>query len=141
MRNRFLLFGVLFTLASTFSYSQSLDGSLAGNVTDKKTGEAIVGAQVTLKQSGTRKGGAATDVDGNYTITPIDAGTYDLEVYFLGYDKKIITALQITSGRTLTIDVQLSVPEAGNNAIGTVNIQQWRDPGFNTLTKLSRVNL
>lgn len=132
MRSRFLLFGVFFTLVSTFSYSQSLDGKLKGNVTDKKTGEAIVGAQVTLKQTGSRKGGAATDVDGNYTISPIDPGTYDVEIFFLGYDKKEITGIAITSGRTLTLDVQLSVPETGSNVIGTVNIQQWRDPGFNT---------
>jgi len=136
MRNRFLLFGVLFTLASTFSYSQSLDGKLKGNVTDKKTGEAIVGAQVTLKMSGTRKGASATDVDGNYTISPIDPGTYDLDIFFLGYDKKTITGLQITSGRTLTLDVQLTIPEAGNSGL-VVNIQQWRDPGLtvdNTIT-------
>jgi len=136
MRNRFLLFGVLFTLASTFSYSQSLDGKLKGNVTDKKTGEAIVGAQVTLRMSGTRKGGAPTDVDGNYTISPIDPGTYDLDVFFLGYDKKTITGLQITSGRTLTLDVQLAIPEAGNSGL-VVNVQQWRDPGLtvdNTIT-------
>lgn len=53
----FLVFGSLMQAATT--------GKLAGKVTEKSTGEPLIGASIIL--SGTTIG-AATDFDGNYFI-------------------------------------------------------------------------
>ncbi len=62
-------------------YSQK--GTIRGFVYNDKTGEAEIGATVFLK--GTTMG-AATDVNGFYSITKIPAGSYTLMVTSLGFD-------------------------------------------------------
>ncbi|SHI76369.1 TonB-dependent receptor [Aquimarina spongiae] len=57
-------------------------GELSGNVTDK-TGQPILGASVFLE--GTEKG-AQTDFDGNYRITNITPGSYNLIVSYVGFE-------------------------------------------------------
>ena len=52
-----------------------------GQVTDKKSGEPIVGATVWFKET---TSGTATDVDGNYSL-PRPTGNAILSVSFVGY--------------------------------------------------------
>ena len=60
-------------------------GTLKGRVTDAKTGEGLIGANVVMKQNGRIISGARTDFDGNYTIKAIPIGKYDVEVSYMGY--------------------------------------------------------
>lgn len=127
MRYRFLLFGVLFTFLSTFSFAQTQDGKLKGKVTDKKTHEAIFGAQVILKQGGERKGGASTNGDGDFVITPIEPGTYELEIHYLEYVTLTLKGIRIEAGLTNSLKEQdllmTSVSDTGNNGpVGIVEI-------------------
>ena len=55
-------------------------GSVAGRIVDKNN-QPIIGANVTVKGSST---GAATDVNGNYTIGNLKPGNVTLEVSYLG---------------------------------------------------------
>jgi hypothetical protein len=58
-------------------------GTIRGFIYNEKSGEAEIGSTVYLK--GTTMG-AATDVNGFYSITKIPAGSYTLMVTSLGYD-------------------------------------------------------
>ncbi|MGV3638749.1 MAG: carboxypeptidase-like regulatory domain-containing protein, partial [Flavobacteriales bacterium] len=58
-------------------------GTIRGFVYDKETGEPIIFTNVILK--GTTIG-AATDVNGYYSISKVAPGSYTLQVTFLGYD-------------------------------------------------------
>lgn len=69
---------ILFSILNTFA-QQAI---LRGNVSDEKTGETIVGAQVILK--GTTVG-AMTDFDGNFEIRNITPGTYTIICKFISY--------------------------------------------------------
>ncbi|MGD8426270.1 MAG: SusC/RagA family TonB-linked outer membrane protein [Balneolaceae bacterium] len=82
-------------------YAQT--ASLSGRVTDATSGEALPGANVVLKEI---LKGASTDADGRYTITNIPAGTYTLEVSFIGYKKKTETVDIGTSDVTLDIALE-----------------------------------
>lgn len=57
-------------------------GSIRGKVTDKATGEALIGANVVIQGLQT---GAATDIDGNYEIKNISVGTYMVKASYVGY--------------------------------------------------------
>jgi hypothetical protein len=70
-----LAFLPLFVVAQT--------GTIRGFVYDTKTGEPIIFTNVILK--GTTIG-AATDVNGYYSINKVEPGRYTLEVTYLGYD-------------------------------------------------------
>ena len=58
-------------------------GKIAGLVKDAQTGEALVGANVTL--TGTSMG-AATNIDGYYVILNVPPGKYTMASSAVGYN-------------------------------------------------------
>ncbi|MBP6794159.1 MAG: carboxypeptidase regulatory-like domain-containing protein, partial [Saprospiraceae bacterium] len=73
--------------------------SLEGKVTDEKN-EAIIGATVVLFKSGVQKSGTTTDIDGNYSISNIDPGTYDVEFSYIGYQTQRIQGVVVFAGKS-----------------------------------------
>ena len=57
--------------------------TLSGSVTSAETGEKLVGANVYLK--GTTLG-AATDIDGKYSIPSIANGNYTIVCSYIGFE-------------------------------------------------------
>ena len=56
-------------------------GKLAGKVTDAVTGEPLLGANIVLQGTSF---GAASDINGNYTVLNIPPGNYTVKVTYLG---------------------------------------------------------
>ncbi len=75
------IFFLLLILPSVI-FAQST-GTIRGFVYDKETGEPVIFTNVVLK--GTTFG-AATDVNGYYSIIKVPAGDYTISVTYLGYD-------------------------------------------------------
>lgn len=71
----------LFFTTLTFLYAQ--DGIVRGFVYEKETGEPVIFTNVYLYKTNF---GAATDVNGYFTISRIPDGNYTLMVTYLGYD-------------------------------------------------------
>lgn len=90
-------------LLAAFTTAQT---SLRGRVTDKETGDAIIGATVVLKKNGVVVTGASTDFEGNYQIH-IDPGTYDVEASYVGLTTQRITGVIVQAGKINTLDIQL----------------------------------
>ncbi|GEM_PF-1873297 len=82
---------VLICIISSASNAQSNTGTITGIVVDANTGEAVIGANVAIE--GTTNG-AATDIDGKYTIRDLEPGTYFISVSFISHEKTI-TGLQV----------------------------------------------
>ena len=80
-------------------------GKLKGKVTDKSTGEVLVGANVLIV--GTSYG-AATDVNGEYIILNLDAGTYDVKCSYIGYQATTISNVRINADLTTELNFSLS---------------------------------
>ena len=110
-----LLIGSCFNLCSA-------RGSLSGKVTDKETGEPIMFGNVVIYQGDFVDGGQ-TDFDGNYNISGIKAGSYKIEVSYVGYTKGVIDGVNIQSGKIRKLDVQL---QEGNELIEVV--VEWERP-------------
>ncbi|WP_148140159.1 carboxypeptidase-like regulatory domain-containing protein, partial [Kingella denitrificans] len=81
------LLTIMFVLGSVLVFAQGT-GKIAGTITDKKTGETLIG--VSVKIAGTTKG-VGTDIEGRYSIGGLAAGKYTIEVSYIGYSKKNIT--------------------------------------------------
>ena len=75
-------------------------GSLTGNITDAETGESLIGVNVLLK--GTYYG-AATNINGQFTIHNITPGTYNVTISFIGYKAVEYTGIKITERENFTI--------------------------------------
>ena len=78
-------------------------GKIAGRVTDEN-GEPLAFANVLIQSTST---GAATDIDGYYSIINVRAGKYVLEFKYLGYQTKVVTNVEVNADQTKTINVQL----------------------------------
>ena len=94
---------ILFTsaLAST-GWAQN--GILTGKIIDVKTKEPVIGANAVL--SGTHVG-AASDLDGIFTIANMKPGAYSLVVSSITYKTQIVTDVTIESGSKTTLEISL----------------------------------
>jgi outer membrane receptor protein involved in Fe transport len=86
-------------------YSQS--GKIHGVVSDQKTKEPLVGANIVVE--GMTIGGA-TDLDGAYTIINIPVGTYSLRVSFVGYKSMRVTNVNVS--QNLTTEQHVALPSS-----------------------------
>ena len=57
--------------------------TISGRLTDKESGEALVGATIFVREL---KTGAVSDIYGNYSLT-LDEGSYSLVYSYVGYEK------------------------------------------------------
>lgn len=80
-------------------------GKIAGIIVDKETGEPLPGVNVLIE--GTLMG-AATDVDGSYTILKVPPGTYALELQYVGYAKTKITDVIVHIDQTSRVDAEMA---------------------------------
>ncbi len=101
---------VLICSISSTSSAQSNTGKITGIVVDARTGEAVIGANVAIE--GTTNG-AATDIDGKFTIRGIAPGTYIITVSFISYAKKRITEVSVSSEETTNLDISMDPKTVG----------------------------
>ena len=91
----------LFFTTSLFAQT----GKIKGVITDKTTGEPLFSVNLIL--IGTSYG-AATNFNGEYEILQVPEGTYDLKVSYIGYEAQVLKGINISSGRTTIINLELS---------------------------------
>lgn len=86
-------------------FAQSDGGKIKGTVTDE-TGEAVEYATVVIINNGIIKGGANTDENGEYIISPVEPGTYEVRASFAG---NTISATGIIVAANKTVPVPLAI--------------------------------
>ncbi|MEA2077938.1 MAG: carboxypeptidase-like regulatory domain-containing protein, partial [Candidatus Marinimicrobia bacterium] len=101
IRILFTMFAVIFVTA--FLYANE-NGKISGRVIDQKTGEALIGANVMLK--GTVYG-SASDLDGNYYISGVPVGVYNLFISYVGYESQEITAVSVVANDQNKVNITL----------------------------------
>jgi hypothetical protein len=77
---------------------------LTGTVVDQSTGEALPGAQV--KISGIEQA-VYTDLDGNFEVQSIKAGTYAVEISLISYEENKIKNLVLSYDKKSALKVEL----------------------------------
>jgi len=77
---------------------------LMGTVVDESTGEALPG--VRIKIDGMSQN-VYTDLDGNFEVLDIKAGTYNLEISLVSYKDNNINDVIISSGSKSALKVEL----------------------------------
>lgn len=84
----------IFLLAVSFTV-QAQTGTIRGTIVDAKTNEPLIGASVLVE--GTTNG-AAADLDGNYIIHNVTAGTYVLRASYVAYRPVSIQNVVVENG-------------------------------------------
>lgn len=112
---------------------QAQQGTLAGQVTDKVTQQAIAGAQVLVLGTSLE---ARSNREGRYTITKVPAGQYQLQVRLIGHATST-SPVTVTGGATTTLDVALNPAAVPLDAVvvtATGQEQLQRELGTNIAT-------
>lgn len=98
------LLSVFIIFACSFNLIAGTTGKISGKVTDAKTGEPLVGANVIL--TGTNLGGIV-DLEGYYSVLNVPAGSYEIQFRFIGYRTHVVKQLQVTSDNTTKLDASM----------------------------------
>jgi len=91
-------------------------GSLSGVVLDQISREPLPSANVQLVETSL---GAATDVEGRFTIRNVPPGTYQLRGSLVGYQPIVLSDITVTPGKPTEVVVALDQVPIG---IGTVEV-------------------
>lgn len=79
-------------------------GKITGNIFDRKSGKPLYGVNILVKNTFI---GTSTDASGGFIIENLAKGKYALSISMIGYKKRIISNVEIFSGRTTNLDIEL----------------------------------
>ncbi|MFB6272717.1 MAG: SusC/RagA family TonB-linked outer membrane protein, partial [Salinibacter sp.] len=82
-------------------------GTVAGTVTEAASGESLPGANVVIV--GTQMG-TSTNANGEYRLTGLDPGTYEIRASFVGFRSRT-QEVDVAAGETLELNFSLSPSE------------------------------
>lgn len=78
-------------------------GEIKGKVYDSKSKEGLIGATVFVDYMGS-KIAAFVDKDGQFTLKPLNPGTYNVTMTFTGYDTTTVTGVTVNSDKITFLD-------------------------------------
>lgn len=80
-------------------------GTISGKVVDKSNNEALVGANVMIMNTTT---GAISDLDGNFMVKNVPAGTYQLRFSFIAYHAVTVDGVEVAPDAITRLSVALT---------------------------------
>lgn len=85
--------------------AHSQTGTITGYLSDAKTGEALVGANIIINEL--KNTGAATDTDGRFVVV-VPVGSYSVRASMIGFQPVVKTDVIVTAGSETHIVIRLS---------------------------------
>ncbi|MEZ4906608.1 MAG: carboxypeptidase regulatory-like domain-containing protein [Saprospiraceae bacterium] len=97
---------VLFFVSKVFIVAQA---TLEGSIKDNESGDPLDFAYIAIYKNGNLITGTQSDIDGNYVISNVDNGTYDVEAKMFGYTTERKTKVVLAGGKITRLDFKLSL--------------------------------
>ncbi len=127
-----IFFLLIFISFQTSLLSQS--GKIAGKVIDGTTNEGIPFVNIIIE--GTNYG-AASDIDGNYSIIGVPPGTYNLKASAIGYNPQTVQGVKVSID--LTTQVNFTLYETSIELKEEVVVVATRPPVTKDLTSSTSI--
>ncbi len=99
----FLLLGVIMTGSAI--QAQTV---IVGSVKEKDGGDPVLFANIAVKKGDNLVTGGQTDFDGNYRISNIDPGTYDIEASYVGMQTQKVTGVVVINNKITRVNFNLA---------------------------------
>ena len=135
MKQRFLAKLVVVLMILPCVSIAGTTGKIKGKVTDRETGEALIGASVLVVGTSL---GAAADINGEFIILAVPAGTHELEGQFLGYQPFRISNVLVNSDLTTEVDFLMTALAEGV-ALQEIVVQRERELVSRNATNAVRI--
>jgi hypothetical protein len=121
---KYLIFSIF--LVPLITFGQNNTQSIRGNITDKLSQNPIIGAAIEITSL---QMSSYSDSLGNYSLSSISPGRYEIKIYYKGYKTLFIPNILITSGKEVILDFALEedfqqlkeVTIKSTNKGGTIN--------------------
>jgi outer membrane receptor protein involved in Fe transport len=104
MFKRFIVSILLLIIIAVPALWAGTTGKVAGIITDKASGDPLPAANVIVV--GTMLG-AATDMNGEFTILSVPPGTYSVQVSYIGYGSVTVSDVRVYIDQTARVDIAL----------------------------------
>jgi len=108
---------VTLLLVTTLSITVAQTGTIRGSIIDGATGEPLIGASVLVE--GTTSG-AAADLDGNFVVNGLEAGTYSLRTTYIAYRPRVITNVKVEAGKGTQLQIAMETDEVSLDEVVVV---------------------
>ena len=106
---------VIVLLSSTHAAFGQTGGTITGVITDP-AGAVVPNAPVEAKNTGTGVvSSVATSATGNFTLSDLPAGAYEVNVTVTGFKKYVLTGITVEQLQTARVDVTLVVGSASES--------------------------
>jgi TonB-dependent receptor len=125
---------LLFISMSVFAQNA---GTLRGTIKDSKTKEDIIGATVFVQ--GINRG-AATDINGFFSIAKFPVGTYTIKISFIGYETKIYENVKVAADQVTELNLSL-VEESATLAEVKVLAQRLTNTEVSVISEIKAAQL
>ena len=110
---------VLFLLVLSTLHAQTFRGGIQGTVTDS-TGAVVTGAEITVSNTATGFSRTTqTDATGNYFVSELPIGSYDVNVKSKGFRPAIVKGVKVEVSASEQINVQLTPGDVAENVVVT----------------------
>jgi len=107
-----ILYITFLLLISDYSYSQK--GILTGKVFNELNNEPLPFVNIAVQGTTT---GTISDENGNYKITGLEPGVYNIAASFVGFETKILYEIEVTNSKPAIIDFGLVQSTTNLNVI------------------------
>lgn len=124
-----IIYALILTVA-TFSLSAQ-SASIQGVIKDAETQETLIGATVLIIGTTT---GTSSDYNGQFLLSNLEAGTYDLKVSYISYQSLTISKVALEAGKVVTLNITL-LPESENLTEVVVEAKALQDNASAILAK------
>lgn len=131
----YLIIYAFLLLSINRAYPQNLTQVVKGKVFDKESETPLEFATVVVLGTNPQLG-VNTDIGGNFKITGVPIGRYDIQVSFIGYEPTVIPEILITSGKEVVLNIGL---KQTLNQIEEIKVQAYsrKDRPVNSMASIS----
>jgi iron complex outermembrane receptor protein len=105
--------------------------TLSGKVTDLETGESLPGAHILLSDSFKA---STTDANGHYRIKNLKAGTYTIQVSFIGYNT-VEMDVDVSANKKLDFQLKPAMVMSEEVIVQATRVQKSSPTTYSTLNK------
>jgi TonB-dependent receptor len=129
---KLLVFGLFLTTSALAQV-----GTIKGSVKDAANGEGIIGANVVIE--GTTQG-ASTDIQGNFEITKVKAGKYNLVISYISYRNKTINNVDVYPDQSTVINTSIEEDVQQLEDV-VITAKRQTDTDISVITELKKADL
>lgn len=100
-------------------------GTIKGTIIDSKTKEPVPFANVVAKQDGKQIKGTQTDMEGNFTLKPLNVGQYEIQASCVGYNTYTREDFTVKASGFSICNIELST---ASKTLEVVEIKESKNP-------------